>query len=95
MFHGLRNDRKFKTESLNTKNILAAFRGMGDTTAELQKSRMQLMVDGSYFESWTDPSWLMPECALGDCSLAGYMQYVAHETHVCTWCQVHALPHYM
>ena len=51
---------------LNTKDMLAAFCGMGDTTAELQKTRMRLMVDGSYFESWTDPSWLMPECALGD-----------------------------
>ena len=90
-----RKNERPKKQRLSTREVLAAFKGMGGTAEEQEADRVRLKVDASYFQSWTDPSWLHSECALGDCALAVCMQYVAHYTHVCAWCEQHALPDYM
>ena len=84
-----------RKQRLSTAQIIGAFSGMGGTPAQLSRDELRLKIDGSYFKKWSNPAWLMPECALSDCREAGQQQYVEHHTHVCAWCEAHALQDYM
>ena len=61
----------------------------------VRDERLRLLVDGSYFDEWSNPGWMYPPCALRDCEAAGCLQYVEYMSHVCNWCQAHALQNYM
>ena len=81
-------------QRLQTTEILRAFGGMGASVEQLREERVRLLTEGSYLREWSDPGWMYPECALGECSVIGHMQYVPQEGQVCDWCAKHALQNY-